>query len=224
MWEKEVLHLIHMLTAVPLRVYSLQWEMTMLFANVRKSENEYERKVMCRLREKLAEQKVAAVFYHPELPIGIWGIEGEHGYCVLGPLVYGSMEFFEGRMFMHQHKLSDYPECRLDNVKNILRFLAAQEDRDFEETECINPEYFELKNLDLQQTINEKIRQIDAFQENHTYQDEQLLYDYVRTGDAEYLKKHTEEIFLKRPMLLKDMKKMKSIWRSLEYLWRRDLP
>ena len=35
----------------------------------------------------------------------------------------------------------------------------------------------------------EELRQIDSFQKNHTYMDEQLLYDHIKEGDAEYLEK-----------------------------------
>ena len=49
--------------------------------------------------------------------------------------------------------------------------------------------------------------QMDAFQKNHTYRDELILYDHIKEGDAEYLEKQAFYETPSHPVIINDLKK-----------------
>lgn len=55
--------------------------------------------------------------------------------------------------------------------------------------------------------VNEELRQLDAFQKNHTYIEEQVLYDHIKAGDVEYLKNRELYHTPSHPVLIEDLKK-----------------
>ena len=55
--------------------------------------------------------------------------------------------------------------------------------------------------------VKEELRQIDSFQKNHTYMDEQLLYDHIKEGDTEYLEKQDFYEAPSHPIIIEDLKK-----------------
>ena len=58
-----------------------------------------------------------------------------------------------------------------------------------------------------QESVWEEVWQMEVFQRNHTYQEEEKLYDHIREGNVAYLEQHIDDIELPHPILLDDVKK-----------------
>ena len=195
MYDRDILSLIFQLSRLPLRVYDAQWEKRLAFGE-REASAPYDREMFEALRQRLRVREHAFCAYDALVPIALCGCCMEGVYYVLGPFCYGWLETPESRRFLHVHRLGEYPVCRLETVGHVARFLSRGARWSAEEAswEAVDP-------------ILEEVDQLEAFQENHTYREEQALYDCIREGDVVTLEERIGDVILPHPMVLEDVKR-----------------
>ena len=153
-------------------------------------ETEYDRRMLETLLERLRARDTAFVAYGEETPVGVCGCRvGDTAY-VLGPFCYGRLDAPEARRLFRANRLGEYPVCRLESARYVVRYLtggAACAD-----APAVPPD----------SPAVEEMGQLDAFQVNHTYREEQRLYACIREGDVEGLETHIQDIVLPHPLVL----------------------
>lgn len=211
MWDESILELIYRLSRLPIRVYTESWELQGSFGAGRNSQTAYDGQIFRELQKLLGEQAAGQVFvpYHEQVPIGLYGCRANGRIYILGPFCYGPLHTLEAKRFLRRNRLGDYPECRMENMRNVAWFLLRDETG---ETDGAGERgQAEEKSLAYgvsdQESMTEEVWQMEAFQRNHTYQEEEKLYDCIREGNAAYLEQHIDDIELPHPILLEDVKK-----------------
>lgn len=200
--EEAVLDLIYRLTRMPIRVFAENWEKCAEIGGEKLSETEYDRKVFRKLQSSFSEKDQVFLPYHEQAPIGIWGCKAETGFYVLGPFCYGHQDTVECKRFLRRNDMKEYPVCRLEDAQNVIRFLLHGKAN---KTEI--PKEQMLFDVSSQNPIIEETRQLDAFQKNHTYVEEEFLHGCIRQGNVEYLKEHIHDVLLPHPVVIADVKK-----------------
>ena len=133
------------------------------------------------LKENMAEKKIYFVAYDAHVPIALCGCRGEEEYFILGPFSYGLANTFECRNFIRKNRIRECPKCRLEDILALVSFLTGEEFQEERRKDILGeflPDREERENQEL--VTREELRQIDSFQKNHTYMDEQLLYDHIK--------------------------------------------
>lgn len=211
MWDESILELIYRLSRLPIRVYTESWELQGSFGVGRNSQTAYDGQIFRELQKLLGEREAGQVFvpYHEQVPIGLYGCRANGRIYILGPFCYGPLHTLEAKRFLRRNRLGDYPECRMENMRNVAWFLLRDETG---ETDGAGERgHAEGKSLVYgvsdQESMAEEVWQMEAFQRNHTYQEEEKLYDCIREGDAAYLEQHIDDIELPHPIILEDVKK-----------------
>ena len=90
----------------------------------------------------------------------------------------------------------------------LVSFLTGEEFQEERRKDILGeflPDREERENQEL--VTREELRQIDSFQKNHTYMDEQLLYDHIKEGDVEFLEKQEFYEAPSHPIIIEDLKK-----------------
>lgn len=126
MCEESILELIYRLSRMPIRVYTEAWEMQSSFGTGNHGETAYDGQILMELQKLLGEKETdqAFVAYHEQVPIGLYGCRAGGRIYVLGPLCYGPLHTMEAARFLRKHRLGEYPECRMEDVRNVLWFLT----------------------------------------------------------------------------------------------------
>lgn len=211
MWDESILELIYRLSRLPIRVYTESWELQGSFGAGKHGQTAYDGQIFQELQKLLGEKAAGQVFvpYHEKVPIGLYGCRANGRIYILGPFCYGPLHTLEAKRFLRRNRLGDYPECRMENMRNVAWFLLRDETG---ETDGAGERgQAEEKSLAYgvsdQESMAEEVWQMEAFQRNHTYQEEEKLYDCIREGDAAYLEQHIDDIELPHPIILEDVKK-----------------
>lgn len=208
MCEEAVLELIYRLSRLPVCVYTEAWERQDSFGAGKNIEAAYDRQIFQEMQRRLAKKETKQVFlsYHEQVPIGLYGCRAGGKIYILGPFCYGPQNTMEAVRFLRRNRLGEYPECRMEDARNVVWFLL-QEGRD-ETGECRGGEEKALVyGVTEQESMTEEVQQMEAFQQNHTYQEEEKLYSCIREGNVAYLEKHIDDIALPHPIILEDIKK-----------------
>ena len=164
--------------------------------------------MMQTLKENMAEKRFYFVAYDAHVPIALCGCRGEEEYFVLGPFSYGLTNTFESRNFIRKNRIRECPKCRLEDILALVSFLTGEEFQEERRKDILGellPDREERENQEL--VTREELRQIDSFQKNHTYMDEQLLYDHIKEGDVEFLEKQEFYEAPSHPIIIEDLKK-----------------
>ena len=103
----------------------------------------------------------------------------------------------------------------MEDARNVVWFLLhSEKEAAGRETEAAEENGREEKaapcGVTDQESMAEEVWQMEAFQQNHTYHEEEKLYTFIREGDVDYLKKHIDDIALPHPIILEDVKKSES--------------
>lgn len=207
MCEESVLELIYRLSRLPIRVYTEEWEQKGVFGAGKDTGTAYDRQMLQKLRQCLAETDQAFVPYHEQVPIGIYGCRTGGSVYVLGPFCYGPLNTMEAGRFLRRNRLGEYPECRMEDARSVVRFLQREGEDAAKRKEQDEEERTLAYGVTDQESMTEEVWQMAAFQRNHTYLEEEKLYNCIREGDVTYLEKHIEDIALPHPVILKDVKK-----------------
>lgn len=200
--EDAVLDLIYRLTRLPIRVYAGNWEKRAEIGVGKLSETEYDKKIFRELQRRLTASDRVFLPYHEQAPIGTWGCRQETGFYVLGPFCYGHQDTLECKRFLRRNGMEEYPVCRMEDAQNVIRFLLYEK---VEKTSVCEEQM--LPGLPAQNPVIEEVRQMDAFQKNHTYVEEEFLHGCIRQGNVEYLKEHIHDVLLPHPVVIADVKK-----------------
>lgn len=203
MYDYNVLKTFFLLSRLPISVYTKEWVKCAGFESAPRSENKFEEAIFHTMRQSLLVKSFEMISYEEGFPIGICGCKDDDYYYILGPFSYGRTDNVQCRRFMRKHRLEEFAMCRLDDALNIANFLLGN-GLTAEDT-LGNPT--ERQESEQQYITREELRQMDAFQKNHTYMEEDIMFEHVREGNAEYLRQHMEEVIVPYPVLLDDVKK-----------------
>ena len=110
--------------------------------------------------------------------------------------------------FYTENKIRECPKSQLDDIFALASYLTGEELQEERRKDILgellpDKEAGETREL----IVKEELRQIDSFQKNHTYMDEQLLYDHIKEGDTEYLEKQDFYEAPSHPIIIEDLKK-----------------
>lgn len=226
------MELVYRLSRLPIRVYAEGWELQSSFGTGKHTGTAYDGQIFREVQKRLGEQDTDQIFipYHAQVPIGLYGCRTGSRIYILGPFCYGPLHTMEAARFLRKNRLGEYPECRMEDVRNVLRFLMRGGARPAESKEreqddaggCAgdgmrdsggkgqgssNRDAVSAYGVTDQESVAEEVWQMEAFQRNHTYQEEEKLYDCIREGNVAYLEQHMDDIELPHPIVLDDVKK-----------------
>lgn len=224
--EEAVLELVCRLSRLPICVYTERWELQSSFGAGKRTGTAYDERIFQEVQRRLEEEKTCQVFvpYHEKTPIGLYGCRAGGRIYLLGPFCYGLLHTVEAAHFLRRNRLGEYPECRMEDVRTVVRFLMedrigttepedGRRDRAGEsgqdnagEGDSVG-EAASAYGVTDQESVTEEVWQMEAFQRNHTYQEEEKLYDCIREGDVAYLEQHGDAVDLPHPIILDDIKK-----------------
>ena len=214
MEEEFVLELVYRLSRLPVSVYTKDWVLQSSFGTGEKNKAAYDRQMFQKLQQRLEEKETDQAFlpYHEQVPIGLYGCRRGGRIYILGPFCYGPLQTLEAGRFLRRNRLEEYPACRMEDARNVVWFLLhSEKGAAGRETEAAEENGREEKavlcGVTDQESMAEEVWQMEAFQQNHTYQEEEKLYNCIREGDVDYLKEHIDDIALPHPIILEDVKK-----------------
>ncbi len=209
MYEESVFELIYRLSRLPLSVYTEEWELKSYFGAGKNTETAYDRQIFWQMQQCLGEKKTeqAVLSYHEQVPIGLYGCRSGGRIYLLGPFCYGPLNTAEAGRFVRRNKLGDYPACRMEDARNVIWFLLYGGENKTEWAGESGQMQAQAYDVTKRESVAEEVRQMEVFQKNHTYQEEERLYRCIREGNVAYLEQHVDDIELPHPILLEDVKK-----------------
>lgn len=209
MYEESVFELIYRLSRLPLSVYTEEWELKSYFGAGKNTETAYDRQIFRQMQQCLGEKKTeqAVLSYHEQVPIGLYGCRSGGRIYILGPFCYGPLNTVEAGRFVRRNKLGDYPACRMEDARNVIWFLLHGGENETEWARESGQMQAQAYDVTKRESVTEEVRQMEVFQKNHTYQEEERLYRCIREGNVAYLEQHVDDIELPHPILLEDVKK-----------------
>lgn len=201
--------LIYRLSRLPLSVYTEEWELKSYFGAGKNTETAYDRQIFWQMQQCLGEKKMeqAVLSYHEQVPIGLYGCRSGGRIYLLGPFCYGPLNTAEAGRFVRRNKLGDYPACRMEDARNVIWFLLHGGGNKTEWARESGQMQAQAYDVTKRESVAEEVRQMEVFQKNHTYQEEERLYRCIREGNVAYLEQHVDDIELPHPILLEDVKK-----------------
>ena len=208
MYDTNTLKILFRFSQIPVTVYTREWIRIESFASFSKAPETFEKRMLEKVQDGLAGKKFFFLSYDSQVPIALCGCRGEEEYYILGPFSYGRTDTFECRNFIRRNKIRECPGCQLDDIFALVSFLTGEEFQEERRKDILGellPDTEEGENQEL--VTREELRQIDSFQKNHTYMDEQLLYDHIKEGDVEYLKKQDFYEAPSHPIIMDNLKK-----------------
>ena len=208
MYDANTLKILFRFSQIPVTVYTLEWTRIESFASFIKAPETFEKDRLEKVKEGLAGKKFLFLSYDPLVPVALCGCRGEEEYFILGPFSYGPTDTFECRNFIRKNKIRECPKCQLEDIFAFVSYLTGEEFQEERRKDILGellPDREEGENQEL--ITREELRQIDSFQKNHTYMDEQLLYDHIKEGDVEYLEKQDFYEAPSHPIIIDDLKK-----------------
>ena len=208
MYDANTLKILFRFSQIPVTVYTREWIRIESFASFSKAPETFEKRMLEKVQDGLAGKKFFFLSYDLQVPVALCGCRGEEEYYILGPFSYGRTDTFECRNFMRKNKIRECPKCQLEDIFAFVSYLTGEEFQEERRKDILGellPEKEEAENQEL--ITREELRQIDSFQKNHTYMDEQLLYDHIKEGDVEYLEKQDFYEAPSHPIIIDDLKK-----------------
>lgn len=171
--------------------------------------NEYEQELTAKILQRLHLVPFAYETYESRLPLCIMGCRGNDCCFILGPFAYGPINTpdTETKLRKLRLHLESFVKCSWNDALNAAVFLI-NEYLDPHFTIAQLEENILEKKHDVQHLlVNEEIRQWESFQENHTYNEENIVHNYVEKGDVDYLVNNLELMELPHPVILSDFYK-----------------
>ena len=208
MYDANTLKILFRFSQIPVTVYTLEWTRIESFASFIKAPETFEKDRLEKVKEGLAGKKFLFLSYDPLVPVALCGCRGEEEYFILGPFSYGPTDTFECRNFIRKNKIRECPKCQLEDIFAFVSYLTGEEFQEERRKDILGellPDREEGENQEL--LTREELRQIDSFQKNHTYMDEQHLYDHIKEGDVEFLQKQDFYEAPSHPIIIEDLKK-----------------
>ena len=208
MYDANTLKILFRFSQIPVTVYTLKWRYVERFTRFFQEPEPFEKDKLEKVKEGLTGKKFFFLSYDPQVPVALFGCRGEEEYYILGPFSYGRTDSFECRNFIRNYKIRECPKCQLEDIFAFVSYLTGEEFHEKRRKDILGEllsDKDEGENQEL--VIREELRQIDSFQKNHTYMDEQLLYDHIKEGDAEYLEKQDFYEAPSHPIIIDDLKK-----------------
>lgn len=209
-----LLRTIVMLTQLPVHVYDKHGAEVERYEITRRKMNPQEYTLVQEILRRVHTEDFVVTEYDEALPVKMYGLNGAEYDYLLGPFAYGTLDTEEIRNYMRRNKIEDFPRIQLREsllaANLVLNTLADDSKRtciDLLEG-CLN----ENEDIQMYSLVGEELRQNDAFQSNHTQADENLLYQYIEKGNAEYLKKNYDLLYPSHPVILDE------IHRNEEYM------
>lgn len=191
-----------MLTQLPVCVYNKLGEEMERYEIVSRKMNETEYTLIREINDRLREEDFVVMEYDEILPVRIYGLRGEEYNYLLGPFAYGPLDSEEVKAYMRRRKIEDFPQVQVRNsllAANLIFNSLSDAGKDLLVGDAETDEDVRMSFL-----VGEELRQSDAFQLNHTQADENVLYRYIEQGDAKYLKKNYDLLYLHHPVILED--------------------
>ncbi len=208
MYDAGTLKILFRFSRIPLSVYDGAWNLQESFHCFEQKPEAFEKKMLEKVQKGLEKQKVSFVPFAPQVPVALCGCRCENRCMILGPFSYGRTESFECRNFMRNHKIRSGANCQLEDVFALISYFLGEDLREKQKKDILGellPAAAAGEEPEL--VIQEELRQIDSFQKNHTYMEEQLIYRRIKEGDAESLEKTDFYEAPSHPVLMGDLKK-----------------
>ena len=175
MYEESVFELIYRLSRLPLSVYTEEWELKSYFGAGKNTETAYDSQIFRQMQQCLGEKKTeqAVLSYHEQVPIGLYGCRSGGRIYILGPFCYGPLNTVEAGRFVRRNKLGDYPACRMEDARNVIWFLLHGGENETEWARESGQMQAQAYDVTKRESVTEEVRQMEVFQKNHTYQEEE---------------------------------------------------
>ncbi|MCI9439951.1 MAG: helix-turn-helix transcriptional regulator [Ruminococcus sp.] len=230
MRRKILLRSIVMLTQLPVYVYDRNGEEIEKYEIISRNVNVFESSLIREINQRLKTENFVVMEYHDILPVRMYGLRGAGHNYLLGPFAYGSLESEEIQLYMRREKIEDFPRVQIREsllaanlILNTLsddrcqsssvgrsgvegpdreRFWDGDAGIDLLES-CLKED----EDIRMLSLVSEELRQNDNFQSNHTQDEENALYQYIEQGDAEYLQKNYDFLYLSHPVILEDLRR-----------------
>ncbi len=208
MYDENTMKILFRFSQIPTAIYTPEWKKLGEFTCIYEEPKKFEAERLKEAKEGLAGKKFFFLSYDPLVPVALCTCRGEEELFVLGPFSYGRTDTFECRSFIRKNRIRECPKCQLDDILAMVSFLTGEEFQEDRRRDILGELLPDKKQKENQELITrEELRQIDAFQKNHTYMDEQILYDHIKEGDVEYLEKQAFYETPSHPILMDDLKK-----------------
>lgn len=202
MMSDRVIQLIYQLSRIPIRMYTERWELITSLGVTEEMEGEFDRKKFLEVKEYLGKEALIILKYNEQVPISLCGCRTEDGFCFLGPFCHGEINSYETKKFLTKNRLGEYPVACLENARNIMDYLLGYMEQNSQKGSG------SLKEEQLHRdAVIEEARQWETFQENHTFHEEEAVFDYIRNGDVKFLESWVDTVILPHPSMLENEKK-----------------
>lgn len=197
------------LSGIPIHVFTTDGQESESYERCRREDNPFEQELVQRALESLRKDNFAFFRYSESVPCGICGCKGRDLCYILGPFAYAPTNTVECQRFMRKNKIKEMPESHLEDVLSAAVFIL---------NEYVSEEYSisvltqmldeDLYNSEVgSRLIGEELKQIDTFQKNHTYVEEEVLFGNIAEGNVEWLRKNYDHLIPAHPILLNDVRK-----------------
>lgn len=207
MYNKETIQILFRFSQIPITVFDEEWKQLVRFPANQSEPMRYEIGMFEKLKSELNEKVFCFIPYDSNVPIGIAGCRSGQVKYVLGPVTYGKIDNFDCRRFIRKHEIRECRNVQIEALYALIEYFLGNKP---ESDDYLSPlaafkkdEPFAEKSM----ITNEELRQIDNFQQNHTYMDEILWFEHIRNGDYEYMEKLEFAPAMSHPVVLDDFMK-----------------
>lgn len=197
------------LSNIPIRVYTEDGQEIENYERGRREDNSFEQELTQKVLEALRKDYFSLLKYSDSVPCGICGCRGKNLCYILGPFAYAPVNTVECQRFLRKNKIKEIQESRLEDILTAAVFILNEYQSEEYSisilTQMLDEEMYHLE-MD-SKLISEELKQMDTFQKNHTYVEEEVLFGNIAEGNVEWLKKNYEYLIPAHPVMLNDVRK-----------------
>lgn len=218
-----MLRLMSGLTGVPVSYYDERWDKLFCFGDVPEAgetgagsvtDSVIHREMLSRLKDMFPGKAKVWMPYDEDVPIALYGVAVQGGYVVFGPFSFGKVSGLKARSYMRKYGIGECPACQMGDVKLMADFFRSDmtprgEDvlTEDKERSTFGEEQAGSSDDMTKDSVGERCRQSDAFEKNHTYAQERPIYEWIRRGEPQELRRYMKDTVLHHPMIIADVKK-----------------
>lgn len=207
MYDKATVRILFRFSQIPITVFDSEWNQLVKFSTNNSEPMGYEIGKFEKLKRELSENSFCFISYDDNVPIGIAGCQNENVKYVLGPVAYGRTDNFDCRQFIKKYKIRECRNVQIEALYALIEYLIGNKTEDNDNLSSLILTEQNTSPDEKHMITNEALRQIDNFQQNHTYMDEISWFNHIRNGDYEFIEKQEFGMAASHPVILEDLAK-----------------
>lgn len=196
MYDKATIQILFRFSQIPITIYDLNWNQLMRVPSNLIEPGKYERNIFEKLQTELITNDHCFLPYQEMVPIGIGGCTDGTMYYVLGPVAYGRTDDFMCRQFIKKNSIRECYKSQLESVYSLIEYFIGRKLEDYT-GDTVKESLI----------TNEAIRQIDNFDQNHSFMDELTWFEHITNGDYEYMDNQVFSTTTSHPVILDNLMK-----------------